>query len=43
MRGTKKNGKYFVDIAFTAMGDVGPLILFLHGVPTNRRQYYPLK
>lgn len=31
-----------VEIAFTARGDQGPVILFLHGVPTNRRQYYPI-
>lgn len=31
-----------VDIAFTMIGDKGPVILFLHGVPTNRVQYYPI-
>ena len=27
------------DIAYTKMGDKGPLVLFLHGVPANRRQW----
>lgn len=27
------------EIAFTKMGDRGPLVLFLHGVPTNHRQW----
>ena len=27
------------EIAFTKMGNKGPLVLFLHGVPTNRRQW----
>lgn len=27
------------EIAFTKMGDKGPLVLFLHGVPTNRAQW----
>lgn len=27
------------EIAYTKMGNKGPLILFLHGVPTNRRQW----
>lgn len=27
------------DIAWTKMGSAGPLVLFLHGVPTNRRQW----
>ena len=41
-RGTLVNGVWYVEIAFTCMGDKGPLILFMHGVPTNRRQYYPI-
>ncbi len=31
-----------VKIAFSMVGDEGPIILFLHGVPTNRIQYYPI-
>lgn len=27
------------EIAFTKLGDKGPLVLFLHGVPTNRAQW----
>ncbi len=27
------------EIAYTKMGNEGPLVLFLHGVPTNRRQW----
>lgn len=27
------------EIAWTKMGNKGPLVLFLHGVPTNRRQW----
>ncbi len=27
------------EIAYTKMGDKGPLVLFLHGVPTNRAQW----
>lgn len=27
------------EIAYTKMGNRGPLVLFLHGVPTNRRQW----
>lgn len=27
------------EIAYTKMGSKGPLVLFLHGVPTNRRQW----
>lgn len=27
------------EIAYTKMGTKGPLVLFLHGVPTNRRQW----
>ena len=42
MRGTKINGKWTVDISFTAMGDRGPIILFLHGVPSNKASYYQM-
>lgn len=27
------------EIAYTRWGDAGPVVLFLHGVPTNRRQW----
>ncbi|MEX2515574.1 MAG: alpha/beta hydrolase [Gammaproteobacteria bacterium] len=27
------------EIAYTRIGDKGPIVLFLHGVPTNRRQW----
>lgn len=29
-----------MQIAYTQWGDAGPLVLLLHGVPTNRRQWY---
>ena len=32
-----------MNIAYTLWGDKGPIVLFLHGVPTNRRQYYPMQ
>jgi len=32
-----------VDITYTKMGNEGPLVVFLHGVPTNRRQWYPVQ
>lgn len=31
------------DIAYTKWGTKGPLVLFLHGVPTNRRQWWPIQ
>ena len=31
------------EIAYTKWGDAGPLVLFLHGVPTNRRQWWPIQ
>lgn len=31
-----------VKIAFTMFGDQGPVMLSLHGVPTNRTQYYDM-
>ena len=30
-------------ITYTQWGDKGPLVLFLHGVPTNRRQWRPVQ
>lgn len=38
----KRTKTGMVDIAFTMFGDKGPIVLFLHGVPTNRSQYYPI-
>ena len=37
----QRTNKY--KIAYTQWGDRGPVILFLHGVPTNRSQYYELQ
>lgn len=31
------------EIAWTKWGDQGPLVLFLHGVPTNRAQWEPIQ
>lgn len=31
------------EIAYTKWGDRGPLVLFLHGVPTNRAQWEPIQ
>ncbi len=31
------------EVAYTIWGDKGPLVAFLHGVPTNRRQWYPVQ
>jgi pimeloyl-ACP methyl ester carboxylesterase len=31
------------EIAYTQWGDKGPVVLMLHGVPTNRRQYLPIQ
>ncbi|WP_176758638.1 alpha/beta fold hydrolase [Limimonas halophila] len=31
------------DIAWTKQGDRGPLVVFLHGVPTNRMQWEPIQ
>lgn len=31
------------EIAFTRWGDEGPVVLFLHGVPTNRAQWEPIQ
>ena len=30
-------------IAYTIWGDKGPLVAILHGVPTNRKQWYPVQ
>ncbi len=30
-------------IAYTIWGDKGPLLAILHGVPTNRKQWYPVQ
>ena len=30
-------------IRYTLMGDAGPVVLFLHGVPTNRKQWYSVQ
>lgn len=37
--GTKTKWTNNFEIAYTKMGAKGPLVLFLHGVPTNRRQW----
>lgn len=37
--GTKTKWTNNFEIAYTKMGTKGPLVLFLHGVPTNRRQW----
>jgi len=42
------NGRYTqptnkMEIAYTQRGDKGPLVLLLHGVPTNRYQYFPIQ
>lgn len=41
------NGTYLktnkFNIAYTTMGNKGPIVAFLHGVPTNRRQWYPIQ
>lgn len=31
------------NIAYTQMGNKGPVVAFLHGVPTNRIQWYPIQ
>ena len=40
-------GKYWrtdkFEIAYTQRGDKGPLILLMHGVPSNRRMYFPIQ
>lgn len=30
-------------VKYTIWGDEGPIILFLHGVPANRKMYFPLQ
>ena len=32
-----------MEIAYTLWGNAGPVVLFLHGVPTNRRQWRPVQ
>lgn len=32
-----------IDIAYTRMGDRGPPMVFLHGVPANRHQWWPVQ
>ncbi|GAH46420.1 unnamed protein product, partial [marine sediment metagenome] len=43
----KEDGQYYptdrFEIAYTKRGDKGPLVLLLHGVPTNRYQYFPIQ
>lgn len=39
----KVNNTNQVDIAYTTWGDKGIPVIMLHGVPTNRRQYYPMQ
>ena len=42
-----KDGKYWnthnFEIAYTQWGDKGPLVLLLHGVPSNRYLYFPIQ
>ena len=42
-----KDGKYWGDnkfeIAYTQRGNKGPLVLLLHGVPSNRYLYFPIQ
>ena len=42
-----KTGKYWntnkFEIAYTKRGDKGPLILLMHGVPSNRYMYFPIQ
>ena len=42
-----KTGKYWggnrFEIAYTQWGNRGPLVLMLHGVPSNRYMYFPLQ
>lgn len=43
----KENKEYKLtntfDIAYTQKGDKGPLVLLLHGVPSNRYLYFPIQ
>ncbi|MBI4513696.1 MAG: alpha/beta hydrolase [Gemmatimonadetes bacterium] len=39
--GTETKWTREFEIAWTKWGDAGPLVLFLHGVPTNRAQWEP--
>lgn len=43
----KADGLYHLtnkfEIAYTVQGDRGPVVAFLHGVPTNRYQWFPVQ
>jgi len=39
LHSTEQKWTDIFEIAWTKMGDKGPLVLFLHGVPTNRSQW----
>lgn len=41
--GTETRWTREFEIAWTKWGDRGPLVLFLHGVPTNRAQWEPVQ
>jgi hypothetical protein len=41
--GTETRWTREFDIAWTKWGDRGPLVLLLHGVPTNRAQWEPVQ
>lgn len=41
--GTETHWTRQFEIAWTKWGDSGPLVLFLHGVPTNRSQWEPVQ
>jgi pimeloyl-ACP methyl ester carboxylesterase len=41
--GTETRWTRDFEIAWTKQGDSGPLVLFLHGVPTNRAQWEPVQ
>lgn len=42
-----EDGKYYrtneFEIAYSQKGDKGPVVLFLHGVPSNRYLYFPIQ
>jgi pimeloyl-ACP methyl ester carboxylesterase len=38
----KEGNKSPLKIAYTTAGNKGPVVIFLHGVPTNRRMKFPL-
>ena len=41
--GSRSGKDYNFKISYTRMGDRGIPMLFLHGVPTNKRQWYPVQ